>query len=195
MQEKLGVLREKWAGEGEKWPEIVHRMRMRIGINTGRITTGNMGSTIRKSYTMMGDAVNLAARLESAAKQYGVYTMVSENTYRMVETDFIGRPLDKIMVVGKSEPVIVYELLAKKDGNNGTFTELLDLYTRGLNYFYTQEWEKAVECMMAADEFEPCRHFLPNGMTPSRKIIEYCRRYQSNPPGATWDGAMRLSSK
>jgi adenylate cyclase len=195
MQEKLGALRKKWAGEGDKWPEIVHQMRMRIGINTGRITTGNMGSSIRKSYTMMGDAVNLAARLESAAKQYGVYTMVSENTYRMVQNDFIARQLDKIQVVGKSEPVTVYELLAIKTDGSGRFTELLDLYTRGLNYFYAQEWEKAVASMTAANEFEPSRHFAPNGMTPSKKIIDYCHMYQSNPPGASWDGVMRLSSK
>ena len=65
---------EEWA-PGEKWPKVVHKMRMRIGINTGEIVVGNMGSQMRMNYTMMGDAVNLAARLEAAAKQYGVYTM------------------------------------------------------------------------------------------------------------------------
>ncbi|MBN2035720.1 MAG: adenylate/guanylate cyclase domain-containing protein, partial [Chitinispirillaceae bacterium] len=84
MQEKLAALRDKWKGEGDKWPQIVHGMRMRIGINTGAIVTGNMGSRVRMNYTMMGDAVNLAARLESAAKQYGVYTMVSQFTHDKV---------------------------------------------------------------------------------------------------------------
>ena len=69
MQAKLMDLRKKWASEGDKWPKVVHDMHMRIGINSGDIVTGNMGSTMRKNYTMMGDAVNLAARLESAAKQ------------------------------------------------------------------------------------------------------------------------------
>lgn len=195
MQERLSHLREKWVSEGDKWPEIVHQMRMRIGINTGRITTGNMGSAIRKNYTMMGDAVNLAARLESAAKQYGVYTMISENTYRMVEEQFIGRQLDKIMVVGKSEPVTVFELLAKKSAELSPFTELLDLYSRGLNYFYSREWTSAISILEAADECEPGKKFTPNGLTPSRKIIEYCQMYMANPPEPDWNGVMRLSSK
>jgi len=195
MQSRLAHLRKKWAGEGDKWPEIVHQMRMRIGINTGRITTGNMGSTIRKNYTMMGDAVNLAARLESAAKQYGVYTMISENTYRMVEDQFIGRQLDKIMVVGKSEPVTVFELLERKTDQASPFAELLDLYGRGLNYFYSREWTNAISILEAADKLEPGKEYTPHGLTPSRKIIEYCQMYMANPPEPEWNGVMRLSSK
>jgi len=86
MQKRLSELRIKWKSEGDKWPTIVHEMRMRIGINSGLIVTGNMGSRTRMNYTMMGDAVNLAARLESAAKQYGVFTMISHYTYDMVKT-------------------------------------------------------------------------------------------------------------
>lgn len=195
MQETLGTLRKKWMAEGDKWPTIVHEMRMRIGINTGLITTGNMGSNIRKNYTMMGDAVNLAARLESAAKQYGIYTMISHNTYDMVKEHFVARQLDKITVVGKSEPVIVYELLARKDDESVDFTPLLDQYQEGLNYFYKREWDAAIRKMNDAHELEPFRKFAPYGMTPSRKIIEYCEMYRSNPPDAEWDGVMRLSSK
>ena len=69
----------QWA-PGDKWPKIVHEMKMRIGINTGEIVVGNMGSATRMNYTMMGDSVNLAARLEAGAKQYGVYTLASEFT-------------------------------------------------------------------------------------------------------------------
>ncbi len=100
MQNALLDLRKKWKSEmsdesrntkklsaehwtpGDKWPKIVHDMRMRIGINTGEIVTGNMGSKMRMNYTMMGDSVNLAARLESGAKQYGVFTLISEMTYK-----------------------------------------------------------------------------------------------------------------
>jgi adenylate cyclase len=195
MQETLGVLRKKWAAEGDKWPEIVHGMRMRIGVNTGLITTGNMGSNIRKNYTMMGDAVNLAARLESAAKQYGVYTMISHNTCELVRNDFLVRQVDKITVVGKSEPVVVYELLARKADDDGRFGPLLDLYQEGLNYFYAREWDAAIGKLEAANEKEPFKAVAPNGMTPSKKIIEYCEMYRSHPPDADWDGVMRLSSK
>jgi len=77
---------EEW-GENDKWPRVVHNMKMRIGINTGEIVVGNMGSKTRMNYTMMGDSVNLAARLEAAAKQYGVYTVASEFTLGYEFTD------------------------------------------------------------------------------------------------------------
>ena len=195
MQEALGRLRKKWFSEGDKWPEIVHNMRMRIGINTGLITTGNMGSSIRKNYTMMGDAVNLAARLESAAKQYGVYTMISENTYKLIKDAFAVRQLDKITVVGKSEPVVVYELLAKKEAISAEVEKLLAIFNEGLNYFYAKEWEKAITQLQDAHLLEPFKDNAPKGMTPSRKIIEYCEFFKTNPPGADWDGVMRLTSK
>jgi adenylate cyclase len=114
MQKKLADLRKRWKAQGDKWPQIVHDMRMRIGINTGQIVTGNMGSRVRMNYTMMGDAVNLAARLESASKQYGVFTMISNFTYEMVKNRFVFRLLDKVTVVGKSEPVVLYELIGEK---------------------------------------------------------------------------------
>ena len=101
MQERLAELREKWQEEGDRWPEIVHNMQNRIGINTGKLVTGNMGSTMRMNYTMMGDTVNLAARLEPAAKQYGVYTFVAENTYSVVSEQFEWRMLDLLRVKGK----------------------------------------------------------------------------------------------
>ena len=87
-------------------------MRMRIGINSGEIVTGNMGSTQRMNYTMMGDA-NLAARLEEAAKQYGIYAHFSKNTLDLLDypEEFIYRELDTIQVVGKKEPIVTYELL------------------------------------------------------------------------------------
>ena len=81
MQERLAKLREKWQAEGDRWPEIVHNMQNRIGINTGKMVTGNMGSAMRMNYTMMGDTVNLAARLEASAKQYGIYIQVAKEAY------------------------------------------------------------------------------------------------------------------
>jgi adenylate cyclase len=193
MQNALGDLRKKWVSEGDKWPQIVHEMRMRIGINTGLITTGNMGSTIRKNYTMMGDAVNLAARLESAAKQYGVFTMISNFTYDMIKNEFEARMLDKIQVVGKSEAVIVYELLAQKGTLDDNMVKLLGVYNEGLEYFYRMEWDRAISKMEEASQLEPFKHI--NKVTPSIKILEYCEMYRKNPPPPNWDGVMRLTSK
>jgi class 3 adenylate cyclase/CHASE2 domain-containing sensor protein len=195
MQEKLALLRQKWNSEGEKWPQIVHDMRMRIGINTGLIVTGNMGSRVRMNYTMMGDSVNLAARLESAAKQYGVYTMISHFTREMVKNDFEMRQLDKITVVGKSEPIVVYELLARKGLLSEEQQRLLSLYDDGINYFYNREWDKAIDRLRQADELEPNKAITPKNITPSKKIIGYCELYKVHPPALGWDGVITLTSK
>ncbi|MBN1127712.1 MAG: CHASE2 domain-containing protein [Chitinispirillaceae bacterium] len=195
MQEKLAALRARWKGEGDKWPQIVHEMRMRIGINTGPIVTGNMGSRVRMNYTMMGDSVNLAARLESAAKQYGVYTLVSHFTHDMVKGAFEMRQLDKITVVGKSEPIVIYELLARKGMLNKEMQRLLALYDEGLNYFYNREWDSAIGVMEEADALEPFRRITPKNLTPSKKIIGYCELYKEHPPVPEWDGVITLTSK
>jgi class 3 adenylate cyclase len=193
MQKKLGDLRKKWLGEGDKWPNIVHDMRMRVGINTGPITTGNMGSKVRMNYTMMGDHVNLAARLESAAKQYGIYTMISNFTYDMVKNDFETRQIDKITVVGKSEPVTVYELLSEKGGLNQDCAKLLEFYNRGISLYYAQQWDKAIEALTAAEEKEPFKAFAAK--TPSSIFIKRCLEYKATPPGSNWDGVYNLTSK
>ncbi len=193
MQNRLAVLRKKWISEGDKWPAIVHEMRMRIGINSGPIVTGNMGSKTRMNYTMMGDTVNLAARLESAAKQYGVYIMISQFTYDMVKDSFEVRRLGTITVVGKSEPVVVYELMAEKGKLSPELLAMRDLYSRGLASFCKQEWDTAIGILAEADKLEPYRAFAKT--TPSREIIGMCRKYEIEPPGPDWDGVNRLTLK
>jgi adenylate cyclase len=128
---------------------------MRIGINTGLIMTGNMGSSVRKNYTMMGDTVNLAARLESAAKQYGVYSMISHFTYDVVKNEYETRQLDKITVVGKSEPIVIYELLGEKGSLEPNSVKLIEIYTQGLDLFYSRNWDKAIETMI--DSAQGCK--------------------------------------
>ena len=90
MQKALGDLRKKWESEAD-WPDIVYSMQHRIGLNSGKMVTGNMGSEMRMNYTMMGDTVNLAARLESSAKQYGVYNFVGENIYETAKDKYMFR--------------------------------------------------------------------------------------------------------
>ena len=195
MQRRLGDLRQKWANEGDKWPEIVHDMCMRIGINTGAITTGNMGSAVRMNYTMMGDAVNLAARLEGAAKQYGVYTMISNFTYEIIKDEYEVRQLDKIRVVGKSEPIVVYELLSEKGKLDSEIMKLVDIFKEGLGFYYNQKWNKAIEALTESEKLEPYKEIAPGKMSPSRKIITYCEELKANPPGDDWDGVALLTAK
>jgi adenylate cyclase len=193
MQNRLGGLRKKWISEGDKWPAVVHEMRMRIGINSGPIVTGNMGSTTRMNYTMTGDTVNLAARLESAAKQYGVYIMISQFTYDMVKDFFEVRQLDTITVVGKSEPIVVYELMAEREKLSPDLVKMRNLYSQGLASFHKQEWDTASGILAEADKLEPYRGCAKT--TPSRKLISLCGDYKKSPPGPDWDGVNRLTSK
>jgi adenylate cyclase len=195
MQSKLGELRHKWMSEGTKWPAIVHEMRMRIGINTGAITTGNMGSAVRMNYTMMGDAVNLAARLESAAKQYGVYTMISQQTCELVRDFFEVRQVDKITVVGKSEPVVVYELMGHKGQLSPELSRMVEIYSEGLACFYRQDWDGALKHLRESEALEPFREIAPRRMSPSTKLIGYIEEFRKNPPPADWNGVMSLTSK
>jgi len=195
-------LRKKWASEGDKWPKVVHDMHMRIGINSGDIVTGNMGSTMRKNYTMMGDAVNLAARLESAAKQYGAYIQISEDTQKHLEEGkFIYRSLDTIRVVGKSLPVKTFELLAKADcENKDTLNKLVEIWEQAREAYLAMEWDTAKELFTKCLDYEP---HLPerdpgSKSCPSLVYIQRCIAYKENPPvapGETWDGVFTATSK
>ncbi len=202
MQNKLLALRKKWMAEGKKWPKVVHEMHMRIGINTGDIVTGNMGSSMRKNYTMMGDAVNLAARLESAAKQYGAYIQMSEDTQINLESGyFIYRSLDTIRVVGKSQPVKTFELLERSSSAKAsTLNTLVYNWEKARAAYLNMEWDKAIELFTKCLEFEP--HLPerdPGSKTcPSLVYIQRCENYKKNPPvaeGETWDGVFTATEK
>ena len=199
MQSELLRLRKKWVGEGQKWPEVVHNMHMRIGINTGNIVTGNMGSTMRKNYTMMGDEVNLAARLESAAKQYGAYIHVCKNTIdqlveQKIDSQYIYRSLDIIRVVGKDEPVETFELLAyANDQKADSLHKLCELWAQARSAYLNMQWDKAIELFTKCLEFEP---HLPT--CPSQVYIKRCLAYKQNPPasaGEKWDGIFTATEK
>ena len=133
MDKKLEIMRSKWASEGD-WPELVHNIRHRVGLNSGEMVTGNMGSSMRMNYTMMGDTVNLAARLEPAAKLYGVYTFVAENTYNAVAEQFEWRMLDIVRVKGKKKPVKVFELLYLKNDLSKQKKHLQQALQEGLDF-------------------------------------------------------------
>ena len=200
MQKKLGGLRAKWASEGDKWPAVVHEMRMRVGINSGEIVTGNMGSSVRMNYTMMGDDVNLAARLESGAKQYGVYVLVSRATADLAGDAVVFRPIDRLRVVGKSEPVEVLEPLCERKELDGRTETLLRLWDEARAAYLAMEWEKAKELFEKCDELEPNRPDRAPGCrtTPSRVFAARCAEYALRPPvapGEPWDGVHTATSK
>ena len=192
MQDALGDLRKKWESEGD-WPEIVYSMLHRIGLNSGKMVTGNMGSEVRMNYTMMGDTVNLAARLESSAKQYGIYTFVGENVYEATKDDFMFRFIDFVQVKGKSIPVKVYELLSWKDEADLSAMELIKMFEDGLDHYFQQKWDDAINLFKMAEEKE--EKFKTRNTNPSAVFIERCNLFKDNPPGKEWDGVWTMTSK
>ncbi|MFC1745740.1 adenylate/guanylate cyclase domain-containing protein [Candidatus Riflebacteria bacterium] len=189
MQKRLQQLREKWSAEGEKWPKKVRNMRMRIGINSGDILTGNMGSKNRMNYTMMGDPVNLAARLESAAKQYGIYIMVSEASLKNYLQMFTAREVDLLRVVGRKEACRVYELLDFIE-NYEQWEKLLSLYNAGLAEFRQKNFRKA------RDYFEWSLKVEKNTkISPSKVWLDRCEEILADPEKEPHGQVYSLSEK
>jgi len=192
MEKRLSKLREKWAASGD-WPEIVHETRHRVGISSGKIVTGNMGSNMRMNYTMMGDTVNMAARLEPAAKQYGVYILVSEFTYAAVKDKYAWRFIDNVRVKGKSKPVKIFELLSSKEDLSPANSQLIDTFERGIDFFLKQNWASALKEFRNAEKMEEKFPYRPT--TPSAVYIERCEYFQENNPGKDWDGVWVMTKK
>ena len=126
---------------------------MRIGINTGLAIVGNLGSDTRFDYSMIGDAVNLAARLEGANKQFGTYTMISQFTRDMLRDVSKVRELARIAVVGRKEPVVVYEPMTAEDYE--TRKDILEIFSQGLEQFYKGEFSQALEIFSTLQELDP----------------------------------------
>ena len=182
MQEAVMSIRDRWTKAGHA------PISVRMGINSGPMVVGNMGSAQRLDYTMMGDAVNLASRLEGANKAYGSGIMISDATYSMCKDDVDVRELDRIRVVGKSEPVTVYQLLARKGQTNGIRADLMSHFAKGLQAY------RAGNYSTARDAFKLCTSIDPED-GPSITYLKRCERYISNPPPPDWDGVFSLDEK
>ncbi|MBA7608027.1 hypothetical protein ES703_15201 [subsurface metagenome] len=194
MQEQLAELREKWASEGDKWPDLVHLMRMRIGINTGELVTGNMGSRTRMNYTMMGDVVNTAARLEASAKQYGIYVQTTLPTLELAGKDkFEWRNIDRVKVMGKQETVEAVEIMALKGQLPKELLKMRSIYDEGMELYRKQQWDAGIAKFKASEALEEV--FPKRPTTPSRVYLERCEYFKATPPGPDWDGSWALTAK
>tara|TARA_B100000470_G_scaffold64505_1_gene49058 strand:- start:547 stop:1797 length:1251 start_codon:yes stop_codon:yes gene_type:complete len=192
MEKKLEIMRSQWAS-GKDWPELVHNVRHRVGLNSGEMVTGNMGSSMRMNYTMMGDTVNLAARLEPAAKHYGVYIIVAENTYKAVADHFEWRLLDFLRVKGKKKPVKAYELLSLKNDLSKEKNQLVQAFNEALDLYHNQEWTKAKKRFVESNELE--EKFPHRPTNPSTVYIDRCDQFKLEPPDKDWDGVWTMTTK
>ena len=181
MQKELARLRPEFIAKG--WPEI----HIGVGVNTGEMSVGNMGSSFRMAYTALGDAVNLGARLEGITKEYGVGIVVGEKTREAVP-ELCYRELDLVRVKGKLKPVAIFEPLGIEGELEAALVAEVGLFHEFLPAFRGQEWGRARDLLERLQ-----------ALSPGRKLYTlYAERmnyYRLNPPPAEWDGVFVFKTK
>ena len=181
MQARAVRLREEFVARG--WPEL----RLGIGVNTGVMSVGNMGSKFRMAYTVMGDSVNLGARLEGLTRQYGVDIIVGEDTCARLP-GILYRELDRVRVKGRTEPVTIYEPMGLLEEISQATKEELDLFAHMLTHYHAKEWTESIEHL----------HELLS-LKPESKLfhlyMDRIEHYQQEPPPSDWDGVFTHKTK
>lgn len=162
-------------------------INIRIGINTGILSAGNMGSAERFQYSVIGDVVNQAARFESANKQYKTRIMIGEETYKKSIDKIEARLLDKIVVKGKEKPVKVYNLIGKKGAVSDELLKFVSYYNSGMDDYFSRNWSGAIDNFQKSMEIE--------GDYASQLMICRSEEYMKNPPSQNWQGEFTLKSK
>jgi adenylate cyclase len=181
MLVELGEMQKRFQAKG--WPAI----RIGVGLNTGSMSVGNMGSEFRRAYTVMGDAVNLGSRLEGLTKNYGVEMIVNETTASAVP-EYAYRELDRVRVKGKDKPVTIFEPLGLKEQLAAAVRRELDLYREALKLYRGMNWDMAELQFLNLQKANP-QHLL---------YAEYLHRigvFRANPPPDGWDGVFTHQSK
>ncbi len=181
MMNRLKELQKKWEADG--WPMV----DIGIGVNSGDMVAGNMGSEMRFDYTVMGDSVNLGSRLEGINKEYGTNIVISQFTHEAVRDLLCCRELDSVRVKGKKQPIKIYELLGRREDEN-TWEELIRRFHMALEHYKAARWDEAVAA------FQNVLAIRPDDF-PSLLYIQRCETLRVCPPEAVWDGVFTMTSK
>jgi adenylate cyclase len=181
MRKVMAGLATEFKARG--WPEI----QVGVGVNSGRMSVGNMGSEVRVAYTVMGDAVNIASRLEGITRQFGVGMIVGEAT-RAQAQDLAYRELDRVIVKGKDAPVTIFEPLGLPSEVTKELTDELKLWAQALRLYRSQDWDMAELQLLNLLKAYPSR-------TLYQTFIDRISAYRKDPPQKGWDGAYRFEAK
>jgi adenylate cyclase len=181
MLSELRGLQKKWQEEGKPV------LNIGVGINSGDMVVGNMGSEMRFDYTVMGDMVNLGSRLEGINKEYGSNIIFSEFTYNTVRDSMCCRELDMVRVKGKKLPVKIYELLGEKKAES-KWKEFINAFEEGLALYRAAKWDDAMAVFRKVLAIKP-------EDAASQLYIERCKNLKENPPQAPWDGVFTMTRK
>ena len=181
-REALAQLRERLESEGR------HPIRVRFGIGTGELLVGNIGSSHRFNYTVIGDPVNLASRLEGLNKRYGTEIIIDEETRKRAGDDVLARPIDVVSVKGRVEGTEIYEVLAESAKATDAQQDLVALSTRALALYRSRAFEEAQALYRDLLERDP-----QDGV--AFVMIQRCQTYIQTPPSEAWDGIERLTEK
>ena len=188
MINKLTDLREYWI-KNNLYSKEAQEMDVRIGLNTGPAKVGFMGTDNMGSFTMMGDTVNLAARLEAAGKDYGVNILISEMIKDNIQNEFFIRELDLVRVKGKNEPVKLYELISTSSDIPGNLKESTEIYQDAFKNYLNRDFSNAIKLLNESIKARGKKDKSAN------MLIERCETYIINPPSENWDGVYTRTHK